>query len=218
MPLLQRRRITPFCPGMWGAGSPPPSTPTWDSAKKNAGITLSNGDLTASVGSNIFFASVLGSGSGRSTGKYYCEMTITAVNVDSQGFGFGNASANLSQTGGYSDRNSVSWWANNNVKVDNANTGSIQSWTAGDVLAMAVDLDAQLIWFRSNNSTNWNNSGTANPATGTGGVDYTVGGTVTLGAGPYFPMATLEITGDTYVLNTGGSAYNMTPPSGFGNW
>jgi hypothetical protein len=52
---------------------------------------------------------------------------------------------------------------------------------ARSVVGFAVDLDAQLAWVRVQGG-NWNNSGTADPATGIGGIDYSGAG---LGAAIY---------------------------------
>jgi hypothetical protein len=187
------------------------STLTWDSGKKAASVTLSNGNLTASLGSTSVYSNVLANGSGRSSGKYYFEVTINNVTVDGQGVGVGNASTSLTGiTGGSND--SISWRANGDVRLVSVLT-TIQTWTTGNVLAIAYDLTAQKIWFRSNSSTNWNNSGAADPATGTGGIS-----TATLNAGPYFPLAGLEINADNYTANFGATAYTLTSPSGFGNW
>lgn len=192
------------------------ATITWDAAKKAANITLSNGNLTGSLATTTIYAGMLGSGSGRSTGKYYFELTITALIPDGQGVGFGNASTDLSAIGG-GTQDSVQWRANGQVRSFNSPlTGSpIQTFAAGDILAIAVDFTAGLAWFRSNNSTNWNNNGSADPATGVGGFNINEN---SLNAGPYFPMTTLEINGDTFTANFGATAYTLTAPSGFGNW
>jgi hypothetical protein len=71
----------------------------------------------------------------------------------------------------------------------------IETWTAGSVVDVAVDLGGAVIWFRVSGG-NWNNSGTANPATGTGGVSLS---TMTgVGSTAYYPAATWEITNDEY--------------------
>jgi hypothetical protein len=193
-------------------------TLAWDPAKKNAGITLSNGNLTATTPANAVYASILASGAGKTTGKYYFEVTITAMNPDGQGIGFGNASADLTAQGG-STVNSVGWRRNGSISHNNSVYATIQTFAQGDVVAMAVDLDAKLVWFRNKTggtTNNWNNSGTANPATGTGGITGTP--SPGLAAGPYFPEATLEIAGDVFTANFGATAYAMTPPALFLNW
>ena len=72
-----------------------------------------------------------------------------------------------------------------------------------------------LAWFKVLSGTsNWNNSGTANPGTGTGGLD--VSG---LAGGPYFICATTGgTTGSAITLNAGGSAFLRPVSSGFSAW
>lgn len=70
---------------------PPPATPqTWDPATKGAGVTLSNGDLTANV--TTFGNRVFSTGA-KTAGKWYFELLIgTITSVTSTGFGVGLAS------------------------------------------------------------------------------------------------------------------------------
>lgn len=212
--LLRRGQIAGR--GALDATASAPSTITWDSGKKNAAITLSNGNLTGSIASNTFYATMLGNGSGVSSGKKYFELTITTINPDGQGIGFGNASTNLAAAGGGNDLNSIGWRRGGTVAFNNSAISTIQTFAQGDVLAMAVDFTGQLVWFRHSNSLNWNNNGSADPATGTGGIAFP--SAPPLNAGPYFPATTLEIAADSFTANFGATAYAMTAPSGFGNW
>lgn len=50
--------------------------------------------------------------------------------------------------------------------------GTIATWAATNRLCFAVDIDNELIWMRVG-SGNWNNSGSADPATGVGGLTIT---------------------------------------------
>jgi hypothetical protein len=192
---------------------------TWDTGRKGANITLSGGNLTAALSTNTFYANLFGNGSGKSSGKYYFEVTLTAVNLDGQGVGFGDGTVTTNELIG-SQTTSVTWkFSNGEIRRANPLT-TIYTAAAGDIVAVAVDFDAKLIWYRKKTggtTNNWNNSGTANPATGVGGIDVTAG----IGdpfTGPFWPMFTMEITGDNITANFGGSAYAMTAPSGFGNW
>jgi hypothetical protein len=183
---------------------------TWDPARKNAAITLSADKLTGSIAANTFYANMLGTGSGRSTGKYYCEMKLNTMNPDGQGFGFGNASAGLGALIAI-DLNSVGW--RGAVYMESTNIGTIQIFAQGDTLGMAVDLDAKRVWFRCDRLPNWNNNAANNPETNVGGLSFTG-----MNAGPYWPMASLEINGDNFTANFGDTAYAMTKPPSFGNW
>lgn len=84
------------------------------------------------------------------------------------------------------------------------------AFAVNDVICFAIDGPNALGWIRVNNG-NWNNSGTANPATGTGGIalttlasDYRIS---TLAGSPG--------TGIKAVINTGQATFGYTPPSGF---
>jgi hypothetical protein len=198
-------------PAIGGGGG---GTLTYDPARKNpsSNLTLSGGNLTASVSANTFFAGVGATGSGRSSGKFYFEVSITA-GFDNQGLGIGSAAAtdytvSPGLTGGAGWRVGAG-----HVFVDGIDTSTIQTGASPDVYACAVDFNNMRIWFRRAGSTNWNNNGSADPATNTGGISISG-----LSGGPWIPVVVLEITGDVFVANFGGSAYNMTPPSGFGNW
>src|SRR4029077_13475902 len=74
---------------------------------------------------------------------------------------------------------------------------------SGDVIGVAVDFTNHLAWFRRN-SGNWNNDGTANPATGVGGI--------TIAAGSYAPTVGFGAGGSarTTTGNFGASTYALT--------
>lgn len=71
----------------------------------------------------------------------------------------------LGQAGG------VAYVQGGNVWASGTQQATFESYGDGDVIGIAVDFNAQLVWFRVN-SGNWNNNGSANPATGTAGFDY----------------------------------------------
>ena len=81
----------------------------------------------------------------------------------------------------------------------------------GDVIGIALDVGAQLAWFRVAPSGNWNGSGTANPATGTGGLSLAsitnVDDCPLVG---FFPGI-----GESATANFGDSAFSGAVPSGF---
>jgi hypothetical protein len=202
--------------GVNPAASAPPATTTWNPADKGADITLTNGNLTA-TDNNVpagNFMSVRAIAS-HSSGKFYYETTTTTVGGTSALPGMGNSTASLTAFLG-ADANAVSFWPSGTVDINNTIVTTIQTWATGDTVGIAVDLTAQLIWFQTTHlgvAGNWNNSGTANPATGVGGVSIS-----TMAAGPYFPMVMVHDTTCSHAANFGATAYTQTPPSGFGNW
>jgi hypothetical protein len=87
---------------------------------------------------------------------------------------------------------------------------TIQTAVAGNIGCVAYDIGNGTIWFRTNGG-NWNNSGTSNPATNTGGISLLFGSSV-------YPAAALYDATDQITVNFGATAYAFTPPTGFGNW
>jgi hypothetical protein len=70
---------------------------TWNPSDKGSGITLSNGNKTATGSSGNF--KVRGTTSHVSTGKYYFELNTISI-VGGQGFfGLGNSGLNLTDNG-----------------------------------------------------------------------------------------------------------------------
>ena len=70
-----------------------------------------------------------------------------------------------------------------------------------------------MIWFRLGAAGNWNTSGTANPATGVGGLDLAPTGFGT--AFDVYPFVYLNTSGNAITANFGGTAFTGTVPSGF---
>lgn len=193
------------------------STTTWNSADKDSSITLTGGDLIATKGGTDAFRSLRAIAS-HSSGKYYWEITINTI-VTNTGVQVGVANSSMALTSYVSDTtNGVAWSDHttgvrlNDTTPSNGSTGT-ETYAAGDIVCLALDLDNLKLWVRKNNN-NWMGSGTADPATNTLGASLS-----TLAAGPYYPAATLfDNGGDQITANFGGSAFTYTAPSGFGNW
>lgn len=206
---------------MAGAGSlfadavlPAAASTTWNSADKSSSINLSNGDLTATSiegASNNSVRTV----AGKSSGKYYCEFS-SLVAGSGVFIGLANSSLPIEATSDFpgADADGVGYYSVlGQVFLDSGSIGTIVTYTTGDLIDMALDLDNERIWFRKNNG-NWNNSGAANPATNTGGFDISG-----LNAGPYFVVWTCAATAnETVTANFGATSFAHTAPSGFGNF
>jgi hypothetical protein len=192
------------------AGGP---SATFDSANKFQ-ITLSNGDLTMvnSVGAGNF-GMARGTAS-HATGKYYLEFLVDAYDGNQLGIGVCNSSQVIGASVLANSANAVITIGAGSVFSNSSDLGLFAGAAIanGNFICMAIDLDAELGWWRVG-SGNWNNNGSANPATGAGGYD--ISGVV---SGSVFPIAESQSSGSSGTLNAGGSAYNQTPPSGFGNW
>jgi hypothetical protein len=193
---------------------------TWNSADKTANVVLSNGNLTADVGSATGHQGVRSIG-GRASGKFYFEITVVNHQYN-QGQTIGIATSTTSLPGLTTGANpgaggSAMLILNSGsapIYVNGSNVGDLALSVAnGDVACVAVDLINQRIWFRSNNN-NWNNDASANPATNVNGKDISA---VFASATAYAVLAGNFVAGGGMVMtaNFGGTAFAYTPPSGF---
>jgi hypothetical protein len=183
---------------------------TWSATDKTAGITLTNGNLTATNNNNA--ASGLRAVDRQITGKFYWEVTCTVFTWNGNQVGFvsptwllTNLPSNtplpgtcvLQQTG--------------QVNIDDVVVGSsFGTITAGTVICIAIDYDARRVWFRLGAGGNWNMLATANPATGAGGFAISLG----LGIAA-LPAVWLGNTNDQITANFGATAFTGVVPSGF---
>jgi len=153
------------------------------------------------------------------TGKFYWENTITMSALNTHGVGIANQKAVLGGASGI--------WNNSGLQgsyLYNSAAGQIYINGAlgptlgvtianGNVIGIAVDLAARLIWYRVSPSGNWNGNAANNPATGVGGIDISA---VAGGAIPIYPMACFGTTGTRSVTaNFGDTAFSGAVPSGF---
>jgi len=142
----------------------------------------------------------------------YFEVTLSncgGAGGNGAGIGSPTSSAYLG-----SNTNSIGYRDDGQIVWNNTNLQTMPSFTTGPtILQVAVDIDSSLFWAKRTSDTNWNNSGTANPVTGTGGIGFTItkpaGIIVALYDGS--PQATA-------VLNTGASSFTGTKPTGFSAW
>jgi len=185
---------------------------TWSTTDKSANVTLTNGNLTAATTSGLN-PGVRGN-TGKSSGKYYWEATMTDWSGASAGIGLATAAAPFGalQTG-QAVATKAGGGANGAIYIDGSYSGSKISTFApvnGDIAGIAVDLTAGLIWFRLVPSGNWNNNAAANPATGANGVSLgAMAGSVLF---PVYGASSIQ-TGIT--ANFGASAFVGAVPSGF---
>lgn len=208
--LIERRRLLlmPKKVATGGGGGGP--TATFDGVP--SGVTLSNGNLTATL-------STLGNSGARTAvtkaiGKYYCEFTITLSRGGADGAGL------LVSTGSYTDMLNVV-----NCIYITRSGGIVYSFGAapgvafGDILAggvvgVASDLTTRMVWIRVGASL-WNANAAHNPATAAGGISIPP----TVALGPALLMSYGGTTiGDNMTANFGATAYANAAPSGFLNW
>jgi hypothetical protein len=177
---------------------------TWSPTDKAAAITLSNGNLTVNASSSTSCAVRVTSG--KTSGKYYFEITCTGT-FASEGLGIATATSTLDNGAGLKAYVNI---LNGIGFVNGGNVGGVLTAgiNSGNVCCMAVDLDNKRMWWRKDSQA-WTNSG--NPATNTGGIDIS---SIFASVAAY-PVATLVDTGCTYAANFGASAFAGAVPSGF---
>jgi hypothetical protein len=188
----------------------PPVGLTFDPANKCAGVSLSPDKLTVTyTGSGGDYAGVFGT-LGASSGKYYSEYTVNTLggtNFSTVGIFLstdnpcsepGNGSSHLSHGYGYEGRGYIFH--------SGAFTFVGVAYGIGDVIGVAVDLNAGSIWFSKNGT--WLSG---DPALGTSPSASIAPGRYCPGAGMFNPT-------DSITVNFGATAYASTPPLYFGNW
>jgi len=183
----------------------PPLAPTaWNPSDKLT-TTLSNSNLTAT-------ATATSSGCrgvlGKTTGKAFCEFTWSVSANTLTYAGFALATTNLAM-GLNATPGQCGVQRGGAVGINGSSVTAIGAMVAGDTVSMAVDLDAHVVWFRKAPSGNWNNSGTANPATGVGGLS------ISAIVGAVYPIFFGALANEAVTANFGGSAFVGAVPSGY---
>jgi hypothetical protein len=183
----------------------------WSATDKSANITLTGSNLIATNNNNANGG--VRAADKQITGKFYWEVTCNTIVGTQSGIGVCSPTAIFTTSGGFSVAGAASVIKNlGQIYVDGVlQTGSIGALTAGSLVCIAVDCSARLIWFRLGAAGNWNNSGTASPATGAGGFSIT-----SLGIGiPLYPATWLNLLNDQVTANFGDSAFTGAVPAGF---
>lgn len=209
-----------YSPGGGGGGA---STTTWDPSFDPSNVALSNGDLTATNSTAGTYFTSTRSLASHSSGKFYCEFTNTTM-ANWNSIGFVNASwtpetgsNNIGDDG--ADSFGISFTGANRGTINGTDVCVCEDAgsTAGTIFGMAVDFTNMLIWIISTLDDTWYGAigagGSPNPSTGAYG-----GSISAIGGAPFYLATTLSTPGNAITLNTGGSAYNFSAPSGFGNW
>ena len=192
---------------------PPPPPVTWNPSDKASRVTLSNGNLTATNTGSTFGDAKVRATRGLSSGKHL--FSLKAGQAINHAIGVSNASEAIGTDFLGGSANGIATWTNTGDSGDVYYNDAVVADTgitlaANDVADVAVDLDARLIWWRTNGGP-WNGSPTANPATGTGGIAIQVTGTL-------YPTVQLTDPNDQTVANFGASAFTHAPPAGFSAW
>lgn len=169
-------------------------TCTWNPSDKTAGITLSNGDLTAEESSGSYQA--VRATTSQTTGKFYFEITVLYT-LSGQELVFGVSTL--------VDAISANWYGNN------YNAVARQTPVAGTVYGVAYDCATGKMWYSSNGT--W----VGDPAAGTGETETNSGGLGSAVA-PYFASDNTTSSPHGVTANFGATAFAYTPPAGFDPW
>jgi hypothetical protein len=181
---------------------------TWSTTDKTGTVTLSGSNLTATAtAGNSWVRTVSKHLAG--SGKVYWEITATVWTNGNTIHGF--CPSALSSPNGTTAAGMSGVEIGGAIYINGSYTGtSLGTVGGGTVLGIALDLTANLVWYRIAPSGNWNNSGTANPATGTGGMSVSA-----ITGVDACPVAAFGASPEACTANFGASAFTGTVPSGF---
>lgn len=155
----------------------------WNALDFATGITLSNGNLTAT--SNNVASQSVRSTTSKLSGKYCAAVTASTISTD-WNVGFSNATMSLAIPAGLgSDANGIGFdpnsvGANQGVFFNNVALSGVASAPSsnGDVAMICADFTAQLFWATSagmvvNSGVNaWNSSNACNPTIASCGLSF----------------------------------------------
>ena len=169
---------------------------TFDSSHKGASAALSNGDLTL-TNSTATVHSPCRATVGKSTGKWWYEVTIDSLNNVIIGI---VQAATSTLDGDYPGAYSTSWgYAQNGSWITNTSAAALgATFTVGDVIRCEADLDGSTIaWFKN---------------------DVLQGSAKAITASQtYHPCVSVYQT-SAVTVNFGASASAGTPTAGFSGW
>lgn len=193
-----------------------------DLTVSGAGLILTNS--SGSTTSAVAYANV-----GRGSGKCYAEMSGTgggaqcglcfgtAAGVASNGGGLTGGTPYAGQNMGTLGSNGIAVRYNNSVQVPGSNVldGS------GSIIALAIDFDLGLAWFRNVSGGHWNGDLTADPATGKGGFPLSL--LTGLAPDGLYYLGCYVVDGNVGTMNVGpllgaAATFAGVVPSGFYGW
>ncbi len=207
--------IIPDLGGFVSSLCPQPGSAQLNPCDSSTGIDLSNGNLTATANRTVV-SKVVRSVTSHTGGKYYYEWSPHLIPFPGYALfaGVGNSLVPLDGAALGDDANGLGIESiNGDYYKNGVQTSIIPPLGPGDIVGIAVDLNAGLFWARAN-ADPWNANGSADPATGIGGFAFPSG--ITSGAVYAALSIYLEFTYST--VNFGSSAFTQTIPSGYSPW
>jgi hypothetical protein len=176
---------------------------TWNPLDKEAGVTLSNGELTATH--TTASVEAVRATVGKSVGKWYWETTVT-ITTAALMTGIATAGASRTEFAGQ-NANGHGWYsATGNYYNSGSDSAYATSYVNGDVLGFALDMVNLAVYFRKNGT--WQAG--SDPVAGSGGKSVS--------ATTYYPF--VSGTGGiantkAWVLNAGQSPFANAAPTGY---
>jgi hypothetical protein len=176
-------------------------------------LSLSNNDKTVSCSTATSWGTAR-SFNGRVSGKYYVEATMDSGDTYLD-VGILGPDDNISSGEAYPGSSVSGWgWIAQTSEVRNASRNVLSmgsSYTSGDIIGMAVDLDNDLLYFSKNGT--WVVA-CGNPNTPTGGVDISSRGLIAMHLG----LGSGYNTDCQITMNFGQSSFNYSVPTGYTEW
>ena len=175
--------------------TPPVTYATWNPANKAASLTLSNGDLTSSDGSDGW-SSCLGT-LAKSSGKWYWEVTCVASSWNHHYWVTKDTTYNAASFI-WENANGYAYAAAGNLYHNSVADATPDTFNVWDVIGIALDLDGGTLDFYKNN-------------THQGSQYYGLSGT-------FYPAFSTYQANDSLTANFWATAFTYTPPLWFNAW
>jgi hypothetical protein len=180
----------------------------------NTGVsTFTNGNTT-SQGTNSSYVNG-GSTLMMSSGKWYTEMKYVATSADSRCIiGITKDVSEISRINQDTGSNNTFYRSfNGNKNVQGSDSSYANSWTTGDIIGIALDLDNEKLYFSKNGV--WQNSGDpTSGASGTGAITgFTTPASTVNGGYFFFSGSDSNAQNNTVSWNFGNGYFGTTPVS-----
>ena len=177
------------------------SSDGWNPSDAAGSITVTSGSLVAYKNSGTGWAAVRGVDS-KTDGKWYWEVSCDVMAGTRNMIGIGTSSESLTYPG-----NTAEGYGYHSLDAGKYHAGFAAygtTYTQGDIIGVALDLDSGKIWWSKNGV--WQAGG--DPSNDSTPAYTNVFGT-------FYVMVGLYDTNDKVSLNTGTSAFQYTIPTGF---
>jgi hypothetical protein len=181
----------------------------WNPSDKSTGVTLSNSNKTATLNTSGWHG--VRDSVGKASGKWYWEVAVNTVDANRDQFnGIATSGETLDpSSGNFADVTTNTAYMYYGYDGNKTAGGSVttsygNTYTAGDVIQVALDMDNGKIWFGKNGT--WQNSG--NPTAGTNAAFTGISGT-------FYPFFGANSGTQGVTANFGGSPFNYSAPDGF---